>query len=110
MAELKTLLCAVAVAAQIMTVTNVRAGDISPQRAAAGSGRSLDGSSSAVGNASGGEAEDQPPPYIPPTHGTAQTLILGSVALAGGVAAFLAANKKDETSTSTTTTSTTGTQ
>ena len=109
MAELKKSLCVTLVTVTFAAFSVAQAGETSPQRAATGTGYSLNESAASSGNASGGEGQDQPPPYIPPTHGTAQTLILGSITLAAGAAAFLAANKKDETATFTTTTTTTAT-
>ncbi len=111
MAELRNVLC-VAVAVVLMAGTCVaHAEDVSPQRAAVGTGGSVmaNGPKAKSGNASGQSQDEgsQPPPYIPPAHSLTQALVLGTIAAGGAVAAFLAANGQNETSS---TNSTTGTQ
>jgi hypothetical protein len=111
MAELRKILCVALAAALMAGATVVRAEDVSPQRAAVGTGRSVmaNGPKAKAGNASG-QSQDEPEqsvPYIPPAHSLTQALVLGSIAAGGAVAAFLAANKQDE---STSTSATTGTQ
>ena len=110
MAVLKKLMCLSVVAAHIAVFSAAQAEELSPQRAATGAGSSVAAREAArqapAGNASGGEAQDQPPPYIPPSHGLTQALILGSIAAAGAVGAFLAANKQSDTTSTTATTST----
>jgi len=109
MAGLKKMLCFVVLTAHVAAVSTASAETLSPQRAATGAGKSVAAreAQAEAGNASGqSSGKDQPPPYIPPSHGMAQALILGSVAAAAAVAAFLAANKQDSTTSTSSTTST----
>jgi hypothetical protein len=110
MAELRKVLCVAFAAALMAGTTVVHAKDVSPQRAAAGTGRSIvsNAPKAKAGNASGQSQDEpeQPVPYIPPAHSLTQALILGSIAAGGVVAAFLAANKQNETSSTSTTTGT----
>jgi len=111
MAGLKKLMCLGVVAAHVAAFSAAQAEELSPQRAATGTGSSVAAQKAAqaaakqaaAGNASGGEAQDQPPPYIPPSHGVTQALVLGSIAAAAAVGAFLAANKQNETTSTTST-------
>lgn len=104
----RKVLCFAIVAAQMMGSAAIRAEDLSPQKAATGVGRSITPVAPKAGNASGGESqqEEQPAPYIPPAHGLAQALILGTVTAGAAAAAILAASKQNETSSTSTTTGT----